>query len=361
MTEFAQKVNYQRALQGEITRTILSLAEIESARVHLAFPEEGLFKRDKARAKASITLALRRGQALRAEQVAGIQRLVAAAVPGVALQDVTIVDQRGVALTRATADDGQADPAHRLDLKRDIEQHLARKATQVLERAFGAGQALASVDVTLDMNQMRVTTEDVTAPKAGPGEVATGVMVRERETSRDEGREAAAGSAHREAEYQVGRRVEQVVSQPGSIVRLQVLAVLTAPLDAARLEQAKALLGAAVGASRERGDTIVVQAIDAAGVRSEHDGVLVAPVAPAPAGREVKPELALRDEVSIAGMLIALLAIVATSGGWLRLRREKAGSSARGLDARQRAAALAQIKAWIEAGRTGDSATEARR
>ncbi len=168
MTEFAQKVNYQRALQGEITRTIMSLAEVETVRVHLAFPEEGLFKRDQGKAKAAITLALKHGQTLRAEQVKGIQRLVSASVAGVNPQDVTIVDQNGIALTRATAVEGLAEVGPQLELKRDIEQHLASKAAQVLDRTFGVGRTLTSVDVTLDMNQVRTTTEDVTGPQSSP-------------------------------------------------------------------------------------------------------------------------------------------------------------------------------------------------
>src|SRR3990167_1377624 len=75
MTEFTQKVNYQRALQGELTRTIMALDEVQAARVHLALPESTLFKRDQNRPKASITLAVKPGRAIGREQVAGIQRL----------------------------------------------------------------------------------------------------------------------------------------------------------------------------------------------------------------------------------------------------------------------------------------------
>ena len=120
MTEFAQKINYQRALQGELTRTILSLTEVETARVHLAFPEEGLFRREQAKAKASVTLGMRRNQTLRQEQVNGIQRLISAAVPGVAPHDVTIVNTQGVALTRPVGQESTPDFATRLELKREI-------------------------------------------------------------------------------------------------------------------------------------------------------------------------------------------------------------------------------------------------
>ena len=266
MTEFAQKINYQRALQGELTRTILSLQEIESARVHIAFPEDGLFKHDQSKAKASVTLALKPGQALRPEQVAGIQRLVAASVTGISADDVTIVSEHGVALTRASVDGAQGSGAA-MDLKHDIEQALARKATLMLDKAVGAGRAVVSVDATLDMNQVRVTKEDVTHPPASGGDQPAGVVVRQRETIKDEGsgapRETAAGgNSQRETEYQVGRRVEQVVSQPGSIQRLQVVAVVQGGMSPAQQEQVRAVLGAAVGASADRGDLVIVQSVD---------------------------------------------------------------------------------------------------
>src|SRR4051812_37844238 len=97
MTEFAQKINYQRALQGELARTIMSLDEVKQARVHLAVPEAGLLKKA-ARPKASVTLALRGDSRLRPEQIVGIQRLVAAAVPEMDASAVTVLDQQGVAL-----------------------------------------------------------------------------------------------------------------------------------------------------------------------------------------------------------------------------------------------------------------------
>ncbi len=275
MTEFAQKINYQRALQGELTRTILSLSEVRDARVLLALPEQGLFKQPTSKAKASVTLSLKRGQALRPEQVVGIQRLVSAAVPGVSAQDVTLVDHTGVALTRAAADGDSGEASSgRLELKKETEAYLSRKATQVLERALGAGQALATVDVMLDMVRVQSTTENVTAAPTRPGHVTTGVVVRERESLRESAaplatRTAATGtgsvqggSSQREVEYAVGRRVEQVMSQPGSIQRIQVVAVVKKALDPAREQQLPKLVAATVGASLERGDTVVVQSMD---------------------------------------------------------------------------------------------------
>lgn len=363
MTEFAQKVNYQRALQGELTRTILSLAEVESARVHLAFPEEGLFKREQGRTKASITLTLREGRALRRDQVRGIQRLVAAAVQGVESKDVTIINSQGVALT-SDGDDAASGVASsaRVDVKREIEQYLAQKANAVLDKAFGPGQAMASVDATLDMNQVRTTTEDVIAPPAAAGEGPVGIVLRERETVRESNRagtpggaEASApGNTQREVDYQLGRRVEQVVSSPGAVSRLQVVAVLRSPLTPAQAEQVKQLLGSAVGAVKERGDVVVVHALEglaaspsaaastAAGTSDEGRSISTAPraVAPAAAAGEERGGIVRAIAGVLAGALVAGLLVA-----WALGRR---GNAAREpMTREEREASLAQVRAWL--------------
>lgn len=345
MTEFAQKINFQRALQGELTRTILSLAEIREARVHLVLPEQGLFRQDKARAKAAVTLGLRPGHALRAEQVEGIQRLVAAAVPALGPQEVTVVDQQGVPLTRP-ADPGAEGVAGstRLDLKRETEQYLARKATALLEQVFGPGQALASVDVTLNMDSVRVTTEDVIPAADGRG--SAGVLVRERETARDgapvdarnESRGARSSSMQRDAEYQAGRRVEQVVSQPGAIRRLQVVAVVREPLDNERQQRLERLLAGAVGATAERGDTVVVQALRAEAASAPRE--VPAPGVSAPDGHrwhELRPLLPL----AAAALLVLAAAAVLMAGGRSRERAKVP------LSQQQRRETLERVQTWL--------------
>jgi flagellar M-ring protein FliF len=366
MTEFAQKVNYQRALQGELTRTILALAEVETARVHLAFPDDGLFKREQGRTKASITLTLHDGRALRREQVRGIQRLVAAAVPGIESRDVTIVSDQGVALTQdGDAPDGGASASLRMELKREIEQYLAHKANTLLDKAFGPGQALASVDVTLDMNQLRVTTEDVTTPPGVDGEGPVGVVLRERETTR-EGNRGGAGlvsdsqgpaSSQREIDYQLGRRVEQVVSSPGTVVRLQALAILRAPLSPAQVEQVRQLLSSAVGATRERGDVVVVQPLEGLAATVGHSAVPAAmslptavpaaqPQWPASAAAVAEADAADADRWAVVQALVALAALVVVLVALLAVWRRR-GAAAPSLDAAQREASVAQVRAWL--------------
>ena len=383
MTEFAQRVNYLRALQGELTRTIVSLSEVRSARVHLALPEEGLFRRERARPKASVTLSLREGRSLRREQVHGIQRLVAAAVPGIEPRDVTLVSDQGVALTHDGDDADGVSSSHRLAVKRDVETYLADKANAVLTGAFGAGRALASIDVTLDMRQVRLTTEDVTAPQTGaPGEIPTGVVVRERETLRDAPRHAPAAAAspdgtsigpgHREVEYQVGRRVEQVISGPGSILRIHAVGVVREPLDAAGIEQVRALIGHAVGASKDRGDTVHVlpmsnalssTARDPAGwagdARHSPDApaaassIVIGGAAAGNAAAAVKPD---RAEVAIRWLPAWFAGIALVVAAFLLGKSRRARARATIVD---RDEALSTIRAWLAA--DADTSTSGRR
>ena len=371
MTEFAQKINYQRALQGELTRTIMSLAEVREARVLLALPEQGLFKQATVRPKASVTLSMKKGQGLRAEQVAGIQRLVSAAVPGISPQDVTIVDRSGVALTRNSGGSNEADDAGsgRLDLKKETEAYLARKATVVLERALGAGQALASVDVVLNMDRVQVKTDEVIGAPGKPGAAPTGVVTRQRETSRDVGAPlnttssggstaSAGGSSQQEVEYALGHRVEQVMSQPGSVRRVQVAVVVKQALQPAQHEQLRQMVAASVGASLERGDTVVVQTIA---------GFVASPTSAAAADASGVPDVEARvnvkeDASSHRGTparwplplpmpsTLALLLVVVILSAWAigRAIKAKAKSTGVPLSEAERLEALAKVRAWMQ-------------
>lgn len=351
MTEFAQRVNYQRALQGELTRTIMSLTEVETARVHIAFADEGLFKREQARAKASVTLRLHQGTVLRREQVQGVQRLVAAAVPGIESRDVTVLNDQGVALTSEPgATDGAVASSARLDLKREIELYLAHKANAVLDQAFGHGQAMASVDVTLDMDQVKITKEDVLTPPAQLGEGVAGVILRERETTRDDGRPSgpdaiAPVSTQHETEYQLGRRVEQVVGSPGAISRLQVLAVLKRPMTEAQTERLKKVLGSAVGLTHERGDVVVVQSVDGLMEVVAAPPSMALPKEEAPrTGAAVMPKLDV--PLWLGGLLAAMLGVMAWKAMTWRRRREPSTDLPR-LSVTERDAQMVRLRQWL--------------
>ena len=272
MTEFAQKINYQRALQGELARTITAFDEIKSARVHLVMPESGLFKKANQKPKASITLALKQGRDMQPEQVVGIQRLVAASVPEMSEEAVTVLDQRGVALSRAAESDTEDGAAStRFAVKNDIETYLARKVVAVLDRTFGPGKAMVSVDVTVNHDQVKVTQEDV-LPSGGRG--SEGMVVRRcvsvqgmpkplAQASDWQPQEPAGnGSSTQEVEYQSGRRVEQIVSKPGSIRRISVGVMLPHALAPEQLDEMRQVLAMTVGLNSGRGDEIAISSVD---------------------------------------------------------------------------------------------------
>ena len=364
MTEFAQKVNYQRALQGELTRTILSLDEVLSVRVHLVLSEQALFKKSNSQAKASITIATKPGKILDANQIQGIQCLVGAAVPDIKPNDVTIVNQQGVALTRRSNIEGEM-PASSdgLEGKRAIEAYLNKKLVEVLDRTFGVGQAIASVDVTLNHENTKVTTENVLGAGANGAGASAGLIVRERHTMRVPNNDAEAanatvaapgktGLASSEVDYQVGRRVEQVVSTPGAVNHLNVAVVVKKVLEPAQLDRVKDIVARAIGIVKERGDLVAVYSVDQI-TSSAHNGAIIPPeplvsdatdkstVAAAPAERvsEKGPGFAI-TLVLVAALVLALMVLVWRTVG-------ARSDDRRPLSAHERDKLLAQVKSWL--------------
>lgn len=415
MTEFAQKVNYQRALQGELTRTILALDQVQHVRVHLVLPEQGLFRRTAGQAKASVTLQLKPGHTLEAAQVAGIQRLVSASVPEVNASDVAVLDQAGHILSRALDSSTDAALASAgLDLKQSTEAYLTRKAMQVAERLFGRAEALVSVDAVFTHDQARTTTEEVLAARStAPDVPAAGVIVRERTSQRDPGQtpDKASASTHHtsETDYQTGKRVEQVTSPAGQLKRLQVAVVIRQSLQPAEIARAKEVISAAVGLQPQRGDVISLQTLasplgaappaaeqaaalepapsptaasqpvvetasapTASGIAAAAQSSQLDPSAPS---RAPQPRLAGLDVVNALGVALAagamlLLGMVA----WRQRHRRRSaaatvqqGTTDRSADAQalaslsaeQREAVLAQVRGWLASSTAATSAPSA--
>ena len=288
MTEFAQKINYQRAMQGELARTIMALEEVRAARVHLVIPDGSLLRRGDVHGKASVTVTARPGKHLQAPQVLGIQRLVAAAVPQIEPSAVTVLDSRGLTLSTSEADQqsgdspGTASSEARLELKRQMETYLTSKAVAVLDRAVGRGRAIVSVDAILHQDAVKVTEEKVLVTPGANGE---GAIARSKQTTQSEGRPIGAAtmqassttqssdhagssaprneSSTNEVEFQHGRRVEQMVSAPGAIKRLSLGIVLPETLPAVQLQKLTEVVSMAVGLNAARGDGIAIYSLDA--------------------------------------------------------------------------------------------------
>jgi flagellar M-ring protein FliF len=159
MTDFMQKLNYRRALQGELARTIGRIAAVHSARVHLVIPEKALFREQQEKTTASVALTLVPGRRLASEQIRGITQLIASSVPGLDPQDVVIVDDTGQILRKDEHTNTLAQPEAQLAHQRAQESDLERKVQTLLEPAVGKGKVQARVSVTLDFQQLERTEE----------------------------------------------------------------------------------------------------------------------------------------------------------------------------------------------------------
>lgn len=137
LTEFAQRINYQRALQGELARTIMTIDAVDTARVHLTLPEPSIFRADRKPAKASVTLTTRPGRALTPDTVAGIQRLVGASVPELDTSNVVVLNAQGSLVAGASAVTAPSgDASATVQQTRAIEQFYAGALRRALEPLY---------------------------------------------------------------------------------------------------------------------------------------------------------------------------------------------------------------------------------
>jgi|GEM_PF-104015 len=162
MSEFVQKVNYRRAIEGELARTIKSLDEVKNVRVHIVIPEKALFEKNQKEPTASVTLHLQQGKMLTKSSVAGIQNLVANSVEGLNPALVTVIDQKGKILSEKPNDinsiTGLSSTQHDQQVK--VEQYLASKVQSMLDGVLGQGNSEVRVNAELDFTQLDSTVTD---------------------------------------------------------------------------------------------------------------------------------------------------------------------------------------------------------
>lgn len=253
MTEFAQKINYQRAVEGELARTISALDEIKYARVHLVLPENKLFRKNQQVARAAITVFLENGSKLTSAQISGLQRIASAAVPELTEANVSVMDESGRILSvTADADDAGIAPGGRLGQKQEVERYLGEKVRAVLTKALGAERFAVSVDVALDFSRKTTKRERVLDVGAGGG------VKRTKESERGDFDDMGGSERSKEIEYTLGHEIEQVEHGTGAIRQVQVGVIVDRDLANVDVEQLRELVAAAVGADFARGDKIAV-------------------------------------------------------------------------------------------------------
>jgi flagellar M-ring protein FliF len=160
VTDFVQKLNYQRAMQGELARTIKQIKEVEQARVHIVTPKESLFVEEQKKPTASVFLKTRSGMSLSAPQVEGIVHLVASAVEGMEPNHITVVDTSGRILSKRNDSSiiGQM-TTNQLEYQRNLEEGYKRKIQGMLEEVLGLNKAIARISADIDFQQIDITEE----------------------------------------------------------------------------------------------------------------------------------------------------------------------------------------------------------
>jgi flagellar M-ring protein FliF len=359
MTEFAQRINYQRALEGELTRTIMALEEVKLARVHIVMPEGGLFESQQGAPSASVTLFLKSGRRPAEGQIRGVQNLVAAAVPRLESMQVMVTDDGGLPLSRNDGDAPVERVSGQLEKKMEVENYLAQKVNSILSRAFGPNQAMVSLDVVLNFNESTTTTESI-VPNAG---IAEGGVLRRRE-SRAPG-SSDSGNSTTEVEYQFGRSVEQLVERPGGIVRLSVGVVVPAATSEERRQAIAELVAAAVGLNRNRGDAIAIYSLaapTAADAASQSatavplsDATLVSPPVHAGANNGVSRTLDSvgmdQSTLLMLGKAVGFIIVVFLILWIFNLRRVPRVAPSHRLSGPEREQFVTQVQGWLNEGR----------
>ncbi len=218
ISEFVQQINYRRALEGELSRTIQTMPEVTKARVHIVLPKERLFKEDQKETTASVFLSLRGRGRLSEEQVNGIALLVSGSVEGLESENVTIVDDHGNVLSKNRRPESLAGLTQgQLETQLRVESYLEEKVESMLNPVVGHGNAIIRVRAELDFRRIEKTNEIIQADN---------VVVLSEEVETQSNQDSARGgentSEHSVTNYQVPKSIEHIVGDVGSITRLSV-------------------------------------------------------------------------------------------------------------------------------------------
>jgi len=283
-------INVMRALEGELSRTISSLSDVDTARVHLVIPKRELFTRDKDKPSASVTIKMRGGHALEHPQVMAITHLVASAVPGLDVSKVTVVDSHGRLLARGDGEGTDAAAGNAQEFRTAYETRTQQSLEDLIEKVIGAGKVRVQVAADIDFDRVVVNSE-----KFDPdGQVARSVQSNtERENSQEKtGKESVSvannlpqpaagggenGSSNHLNEhtdettnFEISKTVQNHITEGGKINKISVAVLVDGtysgegekqqytPRTEEELKQLKTLIASAIGYDEKRGDKMEV-------------------------------------------------------------------------------------------------------
>lgn len=265
MTDFMQKMNKKRALEGELARTVTNIRQVEMARVHLVLPERSPFRDASVEASASVVIQPAGSNSLTQRQIQGITALVAGAVEGMSANAVTVIDAQGNMLSDPNADDPTASlTSTQLEVQREVEQHLTKNGQSMLDQMLGSGEAIVRVSANLDFSQT-VSERSIIDPESR--------TIISEEKLDEEGPDDNASSTVRN--YDLSRTQERFESGVGDISYLTVSVMLNhkkpaeagegdppgerTPYSEEELQEIESIVKNAVGFDPERGDRFAIQ------------------------------------------------------------------------------------------------------
>lgn len=277
-TDFEQQVGYQRALQGELSRTVVQLDGVEQAWVHLVLPEKSVFLSEQGTPSASVALKLESGALLKPEQIQGICDLFVGSVAGLEPDNVHIIDTEGNILSDNLEPSDPGAVITRMALeqmaaKREYEKELEKRVQQMLAQIIGLNNAVAMVTADLDFDQKHTNSSIASNPDElkvseysvaesgtgtdGGGVVGTDSNVTTTPFVRDPGSSSYTKEEHT-VNYQVSTLEESVVNAPGSVKRLSASVVINETAVPLGVHDIQTVVGAAIGYNQDRGDQIHV-------------------------------------------------------------------------------------------------------
>ncbi|GAB7079725.1 flagellar basal-body MS-ring/collar protein FliF [Megalodesulfovibrio paquesii] len=298
-TDFVQKINYQRALQGELSRTIMEFPEIEKARVHLVIPKKSLFIEEEAKPSASIVLQVRDGKKLEQKQVQSVVNLVAMAVEGLDKEKITVTDTRGQPLY-APSGEGTLEglTTTQLNYKQTLERSYERRIEEMLAPVVGSGKVIAKVNADLDFSQRTVRKElwdpekavvrsEQRSEESTNGRANTESGIPEANFRGDGVAGAVSTQASnretRTTNYEINKEEQNIVAPVGELNRLTVAVIVDGlyekaegaeeftyvPRSAEEMQRFQELVRSAVGYDSARGDSVQVNDISFGGPEVE--------------------------------------------------------------------------------------------
>ncbi|MFQ5639699.1 MAG: flagellar basal-body MS-ring/collar protein FliF [bacterium] len=265
LTDFMQKVNLKRALEGELSKTVNQLEAVLQTRVHLVIPERSLFKEQENPSTASVILKVRPKSSLNRRQILGITRLVAGSVEGLMPENVTILDTHGNILTEMTSGDTDLGlSTSQFELTQKVENYLSRNAQSMLDQVLGKGNSIVKVAAELNFTKIRRTSE-----KYDPDNIA----ILSEEKNEESSTRSDSTLFQREntiSNYEINKTIEEFEDSPGEIERLSIAVFLNTPTQEdgqviprqeGEVKKMAEIVKHAVGFNAERKDRIVVQQI----------------------------------------------------------------------------------------------------